>query len=112
MCKDNEFYQAHYQKILSIEQLLKDALDRKIPQEEITEQAKSQLPDWDEWIKVSGKLGNFDNRNSQYMLIVDRFDEFNPDYVKILEGVLWKLVIDLDPDSDNSGVFTHFDPKE
>ena len=110
MCKDSEFYQAHYQKIVSIEQLLKDALNRKIPQEEISEQAKSQLPDWDEWIKVSGKLGNFDNRNNQYMLIVDRFDECNTDYVRILEGVPWKFVIDLDPDSDNSGVFTRFDP--
>ena len=95
-----------------IEQLLKDIKDPEVPQGEIYERAKSQIVEWDEWIKDSRILRNFDSRNNQYMLIVDRFDELDEGLAVILEGVPWKLVIDLDPDSDNTGIFTRIDPKQ
>jgi len=108
LCNDSKFYQVQSQmftsKLSTIEQLLKDIKDPVVPQEEIYERAKSQIAEWDEWIKDSRLLRNFDSKKNQYMLVVDRFDEMDQGLAMILEGVPWKLVIDLDPDSDNTGI--------
>ena len=118
MPKDNEYCKAHDERILpkldTILGLIKEGLSRKVPQEEIYDRVKSRVPEaeWDEWIKINGILGNFNPKNNQYMLIIDRFHESEKDLAKILEGIHWKLILDLDPDSENTGVFGGIKPRE
>ena len=73
-----------------------------LSQSDIKQRLKS-LPDYHEWLSVKRKLRNLDVENNQYILIVDRFEEIYTENVKILADVPWKLVIDLDPDSDVDG---------
>ena len=74
-----------------------------------TKQNLKLLPDYHEWVNVKRKLRNLDIENNQYILIVDRFEELSTENMKIIADVPWKLVIDLDPNSDIDGFLTNFD---
>ena len=78
-------------------------------QREVKQSLRSK-PGWEEWVKVKKKLKNLDVENNQYILIADRFKEVNSEYVKALANVPWKLVIDLDPNSDIDGFLSKFSP--
>ena len=82
---------------------------KSLNQSQIKQSLKSQ-PDFHEWLKVRRKLKHLDVENNQYILIADRFEEINSEGAKILADVPWKLVIDLDPDSDIDGFLTKFSP--
>ena len=64
-----------------------------------------QSTDYHEWCYIKEKLRYFDFENNQYILLVDRFHEINSEHAKSLASVAWKLVIDLDPNSINDGLF-------
>ena len=78
---------------------------------EVKQRLKSK-PGWEEWIKVKRKLRHFDVENNQYILIVDRFEEVISQNVRALANVPWKLVIDLDPNSDIDGFLSKFNRSE
>ena len=84
---------------------IKDCLS----QSEVRQSLKSE-PDWEEWVNVKAKLGHFGDNH--YILIVDRFNEVNSEDIKALANVPWKLVIDLDPNSDIDGLLSNFNPSE
>ena len=99
------------EELCKVHEVLEKVEKKMIPQSEISKQLKSQ-PGHNEWRKIKQKLRNFDVDNNQYILVVDRFEKIDEEYVKVLATVPWKLVIDLDPESDINGFLTHFNPGE
>ena len=76
----------------------------------LVKQPLRSKPDWEEWVKVQAKLGYFGNNH--YILIVDRFKEVDSEDLKALANVPWKLVFDLDPNSDIDGFLSKLNPSE
>ena len=110
--KDSEFF-SFYQKGLLLEfsevkEMLKKIGSGKWPQREIYQQAESRMPNWYEWEDLRKALDRLDTDKNQYILIVDKLSEPEDENLRILANVDWKLVIDLDPDSDNGGLLTQF----
>ena len=84
-----------------------------IRQSEIPEYLKKHNPDdWTQWLRIKKHLKNFDTDNNQYILVTDRILSLDEEQAKILANVPWKLVLDLDPDSDIRGFLTQFTPGE
>ena len=94
-----------------ISKILKKVESNSFDQIEVKQKLKTK-PGWEEWIKVKRKLRHFDVENNQYILIVGRFEEVNSEHVKALANVPWKLVIDLDPNSDIDGFLSKFNPSQ
>ena len=94
--------------------LLKKINLNRISQSEIPRQetVKNNAPKWDEWIRVKAALRNLDTDHYQYILIADRMESVEKEFVKILADVQWKLILDLDPNSDIDGFLAHFSPGE
>ena len=88
--------------------MLHDIQGGSIPQKEVYRQAEHRIPNWYEWIELKKKLDMLDTDKNQYLLIVDKLSEQGDEYLRILANVNWKLVIDLDPNSDNGGLLTQF----
>eukprot|EP00794_Sanderia_malayensis_P012234 gene12234-13495_t len=90
---------------------LKKIGNGKIPQHEIPKQAQQHDPaDWDEWVKLKKELNNFDDESNHYLLIVDKVSPSDAKYLTALGNIPWKLVLDLDPDSDIDGLLKHISP--
>eukprot|EP00795_Rhopilema_esculentum_P000409 gene409-10076_t len=84
-----------------------------IKQSEIPEFLKKHNPNsWTQWLEIKKHLKNFDTDNNQYILVTDRIPSLDEEQAKILANVPWKLVLDLDPDSDIRGFLTQFTPGE
>ena len=88
---------------------LSEIKKHRLSQSEVRQTLKSE-PGWEEWMNVKTKLGHFGGNH--YILIVDRFDEVNSEDIKALANVPWKLVIDLDPNSEIDGFLSNFNPSE
>ena len=119
LCRDSEFFQKYHKEIIDLKGnfselkgMLKKYINREVSEKEIASQAGSKIPDYDEWLRVSRKLENFDTENFQYILMIDKFKSSEKELIKILGNIPWKLVIDLDPDSDNDGVYAWIKPGE
>ena len=112
LCKDNEFFNFYHKELLSefseVKEMLKNIESGNVQQKEIYKQAESRIPNWYEWVELKKKLDKLDTDKNQYILIVDKLSEPGNEYLRILANVNWKLVIDLDPDSDNGGLLTQF----
>ena len=112
LCQDTEFFNFYHQELLfelsEVKEMLKNIESGKVPQKEIYQQAESRMPNWYEWTELKRKLDKLDTEKNQYILIVDKLSKPGDEYLRILANVDWKLVIDLDPDSDNGGLLTQF----
>eukprot|EP00794_Sanderia_malayensis_P000024 gene24-614_t len=95
----------------NIQALVNAIKNREIPQNKIPEQAQKHDPaNWNLWLKVKKELNNFDDENNHYLLIVDKITSSDAQYLTALGKIPWKLVLDLDPDSDDNGLFRHISP--
>ncbi len=100
-------------KIETLEDLVRGIHRKYVNQSEIpVHAAKLDRPNYDEWLKVKKKLNNFDTDSNQYILIVDKVEASNTDYMVSLGNIPWKLVFDLDPDSDIDGLRIRVDSLE
>eukprot|EP00794_Sanderia_malayensis_P015033 gene15033-16585_t len=88
-----------------LDSIYESIAQEKIEQYRIPEQArKANEEAWDTWLEVRRGMGNFDFDANQYILVVDRvISEDDKKYTTALARVPWKLVLDLDPDSDING---------
>ena len=62
--------------------------------------------DWNEWVKIKKELNNLDADNNQYILIVDKVDATDTEYMKAFANFPWKIVFDLDPNSEEDGILS------
>lgn len=69
-------------------------------------------PKWDEWLRFCDAVGDFDTRKNQYILVTDALTQENLDCFSILRSVPWKMVLDLDPMSEEKGVYREFTSHE
>ena len=90
---------------VEVKKLIDGIQNKKIKQSEIAVKAAKQDPvSWDEWVKVKKYLNDFDSDSNQYILIVDKVEASNTDCMVSLGNIPWKIVFDLDPDSDIDGL--------
>lgn len=94
-----------------LEQVLARITEKNVWQGEISGKIQSQ-PGCDEWLQVKRRMKNFDVDNNQYILIVDKLLAVDQDHVKNLAILPWKLVVDLDPESDVRGFLSTFGVNE
>ena len=95
--------------------LLKEARDGDVKQKEIPKKAEDIDPaKWDEWLNVKDILKNVDTDKRQYILIADRMpnDLMEQDDLSVLGRVRWKVVFDLDPNSDIDGLLKRCSPED
>eukprot|EP00794_Sanderia_malayensis_P004419 gene4419-5009_t len=98
-------------EVSELSTLVRDIEKGKIPQHEIPEQAQKRDPaNWNEWVKLKKELNNFDDESNHYLLIVDKVSPSDAKYLTALGNIPWKLVLDLDPDSDIDGLLKHISP--
>ena len=85
--------------------------DKEVKQSDIPRHAaKEGKADWEEWLKISKELKHFDTDSNQYILVVDKINAADAPYVTSLGSIPWKLVLDLDPDSDIDGLLNKISP--
>ena len=111
-CKDIEFFKFYHEELLSefyeLKKMLQSIEHGNIPQKEIYREAESQISNWYEWEDLRKELDRLDTDKNQYILIVDKLSEPGDTSLRILENVNWKVVVDVDPNSDNGGLLTQF----
>ena len=59
---------------------------------------------WDDWVQLKRALVSFDAHSCQYVLLTDQLTRKDLEYYGIFSEICWKLVLDLDPDSDKDGL--------
>lgn len=69
-------------------------------------------PNWDEWLRFSDAVGDFDTRKNQYILVTDALSAENQERFSILRRVAWKMVLDFDPMSEEKGFYHSFTSQE
>ena len=103
-------------RVKSLEdQMLELVLQGSIKQSEIPKEAKERnREEWDEWLKVKDFLKKVDTDKHQYILIADRMSSalMQDGNLGVLGRVRWKVVFDLDPDSDIDGLLKFCSPEE
>ena len=67
---------------------------------------------WDEWLRFSDAVGDFDTRKNQYILVTDALSPDNREHFSILRRVAWKMVLDFDPMSEEKGFYNSFTSQE
>ena len=111
-CKDNDFFNFYHQELLSefseLKKMLQNIAHGNILQKEIYREGESQISNWYEWEDLRKKLDRLDTDKNQYILIVDKLSEEEDTSLRILKNVNWKVVVDVDPNSDNGGLLTQF----
>ena len=103
-------------RIQSMEdQMLDLVIQGSIKQSEIPKEAEKRDPEkWDEWLNVKDFLKKIDTDKHQYILIADRMSStlMQNGNLGVLGRVRWKVVFDLDPDSDIDGLLKFCSPEE
>lgn len=69
-------------------------------------------PNWDEWLKFCDMVGDFESHQNQYILVTDSLPSEDLECFSILRGVSWKMILDLDPMSEEKGFYREFTSKE
>ena len=67
---------------------------------------------WDEWIRFRDAVGEFETQQNQYILVTDALPPDELEFLSILRGVSWKMVLDFDPMSEEKGLYREFTSKE
>ena len=62
---------------------------------------------WDEWLKFCNCVQDFDATQNQYILVIDALPADEMQQLSSLGSVPWKMVLDFDPKSEETG-FYHF----
>lgn len=102
-------------RVKNLESLLEGVNHGSIKQREIPKEAERvDHEKWDEWLKVQDFMKKIDTDKSQYMLVVDRIssDLMRNRSVDVLGRVHWKVVFDLDPNSDIDGLLQCCSPED
>ena len=63
--------------------------------------------EWDQWLRFSEQVSNFDTREFSFFLIIDKHFETR-EYLYILQRIKWRVILDLDPESEKNGFYKAF----
>ena len=93
---------------LSIARLREDLTQHPRKVREIECEAEKVLPNWDEWKKLERDCKSFDKCKAQFILIAGEVPKLEAQHIGLLRKVKWHVVIDLDPNSEFSGLHKEF----
>jgi hypothetical protein len=93
---------------LCVARLLKDLKLHPKKVREIEGEAESELPKWCEWKMLKQECKSFDKFKAQFFLIAGVVPESEAQYIGLLRKVKWHAIIDLDPNSESSGLHKAF----
>ncbi|KAK3753033.1 hypothetical protein QZH41_014999, partial [Actinostola sp. cb2023] len=65
-----------------------------------------------EWQRFCDNVNQFDHHKNNYILITDAMSPANLEHFSVLRSVPWKIVLDLDPSSEEHGMYNDFVSKE
>eukprot|EP00112_Aurelia_sp_Birch-Aquarium-sp1_P000071 Seg1004.4_Seg1004.2 transcript_id=Seg1004.4_Seg1004.2/GoldUCD/mRNA.D3Y31 product="Sterile alpha motif domain-containing protein 9-like" protein_id=Seg1004.4_Seg1004.2/GoldUCD/D3Y31 len=98
-------------RVEKLEALVSKINQGRVPQREIPKQVAETNPNnWREWRKLSNDLNNLDTENNDYILIVDKVQKQDAAYMNAFANLPWKIVFDLDANSDQDGFLAQFKP--
>ena len=79
---------------------------------QIERSANDTVPRWGEWKKLESDCQAFDRFKVQHILIASAVPQSEYKFVGTLRKIPWRSVIDLDPNSEESGLFKAFGREE
>ena len=66
------------------------------------------IPGWDNWKTLQDQCVSFDANRSNFILVCNSPPPQSLQHVSLLRQVVWKAIITLDPDSENTGLYKAF----
>ena len=92
----------------SVARLREDLTQHPKKAKEIECEAERVLPKWNEWKMLERECKSFDKFSAQFLLIAGVVPESEAQYIGLLRKVKWHAIIDLDPNSESSGLHKAF----
>lgn len=99
-----------------VEELLLD-LQRKLEKnpktvKQVEHSARDKVPHWGEWKSIESDCHSFDKHKVQHILMASALPQTQFKHIGTLRKVPWRAIIDLDPNSEESGLYKAFSIEE
>lgn len=111
--RDRDFVSSEILDIIDDVSRKVTAMQRTLEQDpkkakEVEETARIEFPHWGEWEKLNSHCQDFDKYKVQHVLIASTVPHSDFEYIGKLQKVPWRAIIDLDPDSEEKGLYRAF----
>ena len=81
-------------------------------QKTILSQGDESSAKWDEWLRFRSAVDDFDSQKNQFILAIDTLPNADMKIYSNLRSVVWKMILDFDPMSEEEGFYHEFTSKE